>query len=46
MSKSLRKKIRPACKQIESYNSEIEVMRLISNPSRESFENRHYAKHG
>ena len=46
MSKSLRKKIRPACEQIESYSSEIEVMRLISNPSRKSFKNRHYAKHG
>ena len=46
MSKSLRKKIRPACKQIETYSTEIEVMRLISNPSRESFENRHYAKYG
>jgi len=46
MSKALRKKIRPACKQIESYNSEIEVMRLLSNPKRDNFQDRHYANHG
>jgi len=43
MPKSFRKKIRPACKQIESYKSEIKVMRLLTNPPRDSFENRSYA---
>jgi hypothetical protein len=43
MPKSFRKKIRPACKQVESYKTEIEIMRLLANPKRESFENRSYA---
>lgn len=45
MSKQLRKKIRPACKQIESYNSEIKVLRLLTNPAKDSFQNRHYANY-
>ncbi|MEP3891995.1 MAG: hypothetical protein ABJN69_16180 [Hellea sp.] len=41
--KAHRKKIRPACKQIESYTAEIKVIRLLANPTRDSFENRSYA---
>ncbi len=43
MSKAFRKKIRPACKQIQSYKPEIKLMRMLANPSRDSFENRSYA---
>jgi len=43
MTKSFRKKIRPACKQIESYESEIKLIRLLTHPARDSFENRSYA---
>ena len=43
MPKNFRKKIRPACKQVESYKTEIEIMRLLANPKREGFENRSYA---
>jgi len=43
MHKSLRKKIRPVCKQIERYQTEIKVMRLLTSPKRDSFENRTYA---
>lgn len=43
MPKAYRKKIRPACKQLESYEAEIKVMRLLANPTRDSFENRSYA---
>ena len=43
MPKIHRKKIRPACKQIESYGPEMQVMRLLANPPRDSFENRSYA---
>ena len=45
MSKNLRKKIRPACKQIESYNSEIKILRLLTSPTKDSFETRHYASY-
>lgn len=43
MPKAHRKKIRPACKQVESYRSEIKLMRLLANPTRDSFENRSYS---
>ena len=43
MTKSYRKKIRPACKQIESYEAEIKTMRLLANPARNSFQDRSYA---
>jgi len=43
MPKAHRKKVRPACKQLEGYKSEIEVIRLLANPPRESFENRSYS---
>lgn len=43
MHKNFRKKIRPACKQVESYKAEIKVMRLLTEPNRDSFENRSYA---
>ena len=43
MPKGFRKKIRPACKQVESYKPEIKMMRLLTNHKRDSFENRSYA---
>jgi len=43
MPKAHRKKVRPACKQLEGYKSEIEVIGLLANPPRESFENRSYS---
>jgi len=43
MDKGFRKKIRPACKQIENYKSEIKTMRLLTNLKKDSFENRSYA---
>jgi len=45
MSKHLRKKIRPACKQIESYTPEIKVLRLLTTPAKDNFESRHYASY-
>ena len=45
MSKKLRKKIRPACKQIESYTSEIKTLRLLSLPKSDNFKNRHSASY-
>ena len=43
MTKSYRKKIRPACKQIESYEAEIKTIRLLANPARSNFQDRSYA---
>lgn len=43
MTKPFRKKIRPACKQIQSYKPELKMMQMLTNPPRDSFENRSYA---
>lgn len=43
MHKKFRKKIRPACKQVESYKPEIKLMRLLANPKGDNFKNRSYA---
>ncbi len=43
MSKGFRKKIRPACKQISDYKPEVEILRLLANPTCHNFESRSYA---
>jgi len=42
MSKGFRKKIRPACKQISNYDSEIKVMQMLTNPKISDFDQRTY----
>ncbi|MDB2437574.1 hypothetical protein N9W89_02570 [Hellea sp.] len=43
MTPRFRKKIRPACKQLETHESEIKLMKLLANPPQDSFDNRSYS---
>lgn len=43
MSKKFRKKVRPACKQAENYDAELTILKILANPTHESFETDSYA---